>query len=205
MKLLALFSVLFLPSCAAAQAILADGAADAAKLLREARRATPVVSSFGELPSHDSWLKVDACWERSSDADADALGLPKRFCLRRLGHRTAADSHPLGWRSSALIESDFAEGSLHVSGALRENDGWAPVANLWDDGRTGAGTCGALSRAFAAVYYRIDLEGNMKPGPLEVRGFLMDSGALCAKPAQTREFLYQEISAPFATRSPVAR
>ncbi|MFA6028535.1 MAG: hypothetical protein WC969_01645 [Elusimicrobiota bacterium] len=205
MKRLSLFSVLLLPSCAAAQATLGEGAAGAATLLRDARRATPVVSSVGELPFHDSWLKVDACWERSADADADALGLPKRFCLRRLGHRTAADSHPLGWRSSALVESDFAEGSLHVSGALRENDGWAPVANLWDDGRTGAGTCGALSRAFAAVYYRIDLGGNMKPGPLEVRGFLMGSGALCAKPAKTREFLYQKISAPVPAGSPIAR
>jgi len=136
---------------------------------------------------------VNACWERSADADADALGLPKRFLPAPPRAPHGGRFHPLGWRSSALVESDLANGSIHVSGALREEvwlvAGGRPLERRPDRIRA----CGALSRAFAAVYYRIDLEGNMQPGPLKVRGFLMDSGALCEKPAKSREFLYQEI------------
>ena len=152
------------------------------------RRSATAVTLRREF--HESFVDIDACWTRDDDAAADALGLPKQFCLRRFGVSIPRPYQlPFTDDSAAVVAGDPVSGRLHVSGGARETWGWNIVGDLWK--RDAPAACGRLNMAFAAVYFDIDRAGNTLPNAPEIRGFLMDGSALCPSPAKARDFLYK--------------
>jgi hypothetical protein len=169
---------------------------------RAAANAAPDLSaSFAavqEALPRVSMRYVRACFEREDDARADALGLPKRFCLDRVGTRLpAGDTTPFDDRGSALVEGSPASGAKHISGGVRRADGgWDINADLFSAPEHPAGrptACGQLNMAFAAVYFSVDFGGRTIDGPVAVRGFLMDGATLCPDSAKSVSFEYRRL------------
>ncbi|MCX5789330.1 MAG: hypothetical protein NTX64_12605 [Elusimicrobia bacterium] len=137
---------------------------------------------------------VNACFERAADPRADALKLPKRFCLRRVGTRLPAGAMtPFDDRGAALIEGTPSWGAKHISGGSRRQDGgWDLVADLFQAPERRF-VCGRLNMAFAAAYFPVDAAGRPIDGPVEVRGFLMDGSPLCEHEAKSVDFEYRRL------------
>lgn len=140
-----------------------------------------------------SMRDVDACFERGADAIADVLGLPARFCLKRVGTVQPADAvTPFNQEGFGVVEGFPAAGARkHISGGARRSDGgWDIVVDLFSaPGRKSH--CGSLDRAFAAVYFPVDAVGRPLPGPVEVRGFMMDSSPRCPGYARSVQLDYR--------------
>jgi hypothetical protein len=166
----------------ASPAIAATGPSALDVAFAAARSELPIVSM----------VDVGACWQRADDAQADRLGLPKKFCLDRVGTSVASFSRtPFGQFSFGLIEGSPAYGLKHVGGAVRRADGgWDINVSLFDGWSKTEPRCGMLNSAFASVYFAVDTEGKPLGGPVEVRGFLMDGAAPCAKAAAAVYFTY---------------
>ncbi|MBI5241004.1 MAG: hypothetical protein HY926_11070 [Elusimicrobia bacterium] len=142
-----------------------------------------------ELPPRESFARFDACWSRPPHAEADALGLPRRFCLGRVGVSVPQPYDlPFVDGSAIIVEGEPAAGRFHIGGGARYADHWNIVGDLFT--RRGEPSCGKLTTTFAAVYVDIDLKGDILPATPEVRGFLMDGSSLCRQPAKSVEILY---------------
>lgn len=131
-----------------------------------------------------SMRDVDACFERPADERADALLLPLRFCVKRVGTTQPEDAiTPFNQNGYGIVEGAPAAGARkHISGGSRRADGgWDIVVDLYR-GRDGESACGRLSRAFAAIYFPVDAVGRPIAGPVEVRGFMMDGSSGCRTP-----------------------
>lgn len=180
MKALALTVLLSVPCAAYAGA----GEASLSGAFAEARGTLPVVSL----------RDVNSCFAREDDADADRLGLPKSFCLSRVGTKEPADAvTPFEREGAGLIEGVPAAGLKHISGGVRRADGgWDLIVDLFQ-APAGAQACGRLDGAFAAVYFAVDAVGRPLDGPVEVRGFMLDQSWPCAKRAAAVDFLYRRL------------
>ena len=138
---------------------------------------------------------VDACFERDVDARADALLLPLRFCVKRVGTTQPEDAMtPFNQNGYGIVEGAPAAGARkHISGGARRADGgWDLVVDLYR-GRDGEVSCGRLSRAFAAIYFPVDAVGRPIDGPVEVRGFMMDGAPRCRKPMAGVQLDYRRV------------
>ena len=114
-----------------------------------------------------SMRDVDACFERDVDARADALLLPLRFCVKRVGTTQPEDAMtPFNQNGYGIVEGAPAAGARkHISGGARRADGgWDLVVDLYR-GRDGEVSCGRLSRAFAAITSR----GRRRPADRRAR------------------------------------
>ena len=162
--------------------------AAAAAVQARAESKAPAAALTAPAP-RETYAEVNACWTRPPQAEADALGLPLRICIKRAG--VAVESGwdlPFSDKGSLIVEGEPSSGRFHVSGGAREADGWNIVAEIWSHEKPAA--CGELNLAFAAVYVDIDAEGRIRPARPVVRGFLMDGSSLCARPAKSVEILY---------------
>jgi hypothetical protein len=181
MKMIALIALLSLPgsSFAAGEAETSLSGA-----FGSAQATLPVVSM----------RDVNACFAREDGADADRLGLPKKFCLSRVGTKEPADAvTPFENEGEGLVEGSPAAGLKHISGGSRRADGgWDIVMDLFH-APAAAPSCGRLNDAFAAVYFSVDAVGRPIGGAVEVRGFLLDESFPCAKPADSPEILYRRL------------
>jgi hypothetical protein len=153
-------------------------------------------AAFGqalERPPVVSLRDVGACFERDADAVADVLGLPSRFCLTRVGTSEPVDAvTPFEQEGYGVVVGVPAAGARkHISGGSRRADGgWDLVVDLFQaPGRKSR--CGSLDRAFAAVYFPVDAVGRPLPGPVEVRGFMMDGSSMCRTPARSVQLDYR--------------
>lgn len=180
MKALSLIVLLSIP----AASLAAGGDAALSGAYAGIRAALPVVSLRA----------VNACFEREDGADADRLGLPKRFCLDRVGTREPANAvTPFEEEGSGLIEGAPASGRKHISGGARRADGgWDLVVDLFS-GPEAPQACGRLNHAFAAAYFPVDAVGRPLDGPVEVRGFLVDHSWPCAKTAAAVALPYRRL------------
>ena len=137
----------------------------------------------------ETYAEVNSCWTRPPQAEADALGLPSRICIKRAGVAVEPGwDLPFSDKGALMVEGEPSSGRFHVSGGAREADGWNIVAEIWSHEKPAA--CGELNLAFAAVYVDIDAAGHILPARPVVRGFLMDGSSLCAGPARSVELLY---------------
>lgn len=137
---------------------------------------------------------VGACFERRADAQADALGLPRRVCLDRVGTQVPADApSPFAHDAVGVIEGAPAAGLRHIGGGARTPEGWDLVVNLLST-RAPRTVCGRLNSASASAYFPVDLEGAPLEGPVTVRGFLMDGSASC--PGYARAVHFDYVPAP---------
>lgn len=148
-----------------------------------------------ERPPVVSMRDVGACFERDADAIADALGLPARFCLTRVGTSEPDDAvTPFDREGFGVVVGVPAAGARkHISGGSRRSDGgWDIVVDLFQaPGREPK--CGRLDRAFAAVYFPVDAVGRPLPGPVEVRGFMMDGSSRCREQARSVQLDYRRV------------
>lgn len=136
---------------------------------------------------------VKACFERRDDAQADALGLPRRVCLERVGTQVPAEAPgPFADDAAAVIEGIPASGLRHISGGARTPQGWELAVSL-QSSRAGRPVCGRLSSAHLAAYFPVDLEGAPLEGPVAVRGFLMDGSSSCSVSARSVDFDYLRV------------
>ena len=136
---------------------------------------------------------VDACFERVDDARADALKLPKRFCLKQVGTSVPeTDRSPFSYEGHGLVDEGQGPRPVHVSGGLRTARGWNINVDIfkYDSPKP---ACGRLNYSFAAAYFDVDLEGVPLDGPVEVRGFMMDGSGLCRTEAKAVDFLYRRL------------
>jgi hypothetical protein len=136
---------------------------------------------------------VDACFERPADARADALGLPLRFCIKRVGTLEPASAvTPFDNDGSGIVEGTPVAGTLkHISGGVRRADGgWDINVDLFGAPARKA-VCGRLNTAFAAIYFSVDAVGRPIPGPVTVRGFMMDGAPLCRDRAASVDLDYR--------------
>lgn len=163
---------------------------------RAAADAPSLPAAYAELAGSSpvvSTRAVDACFERGADAIADLLGLPRRFCLKRVGTVEPGDAvTPFERGGFGIVEGEPAAGARkHISGGSRRSDGgWDLVVDLFSaPGREAR--CGSLGRAFAAVYFPVDAVGRPIPGPVEVRGFMLDAAAACRAPARSVQLDYR--------------
>jgi len=142
-----------------------------------------------------SMREVGACFERAADATADVLGLPARFCVTRVGTVEPADAiTPFNQDGFGVVEGYPAAGARkHISGGARRADGgWDIVVDLFAaPGRKPH--CGSLNHAFAAVYFPVDAVGRPIPGPVEVRGFMMDASPRCPGYARAVQLDYRRV------------
>lgn len=140
-----------------------------------------------------SMRDVNACFERDADSRADSLGLPARFCIKRLGTSQPADAvTPFNQNGFGVVEGEPAAGARkHISGGSRRADGgWNIVVSLFS-GPEREPKCGTLNRTFAAVYFPVDAVGRPVPGPVEVRGFMTDAAPLCRDYARAVQLDYR--------------
>lgn len=161
-----------------------------------AAQAPALSSAYAELSEPrtvTSMREVGACFERGADAVADLLGLPARFCVERVGTVQPADAiTPFNQNGFGVVEGAPAAGARkHISGGARRADGgWDIVVDLFSaPGREPR--CGSLNRAFAAVYFPVDAVGRPLPGPVEVRGFMMDASPRCPGYARSAQLDYR--------------
>jgi hypothetical protein len=171
-------------------------AVTAAVLLASPVGAEPLAAAFSEVmePRQVVSLRdVGACFERGPDAVADLLGLPARFCVKRVGTTMPEDAiTPFEWNGYGIVEGAPAAGARkHISGGSRRSDGgWDIVVDLFSaPGRKPR--CGSLDRAFAAIYFSVDAVGRPLPGPVEVRGFMMDGSSDCREQARSTQIDYR--------------
>lgn len=181
MKVFTLIALLSIPG--------ASLAADSAELslpgaFAAARGSMPVVSL----------RDVNACYAREDNADADRLGLPKSFCLGRVGTKEPSDAvTPFEGEGEGLIEGSPAAGLKHISGGSRRaGGGWDLVVDLFRASGS-APACGRLNAAFAAVYFAVDPVGRPLDGPVEIRGFMLDQSWPCANTAAAAEVHYRRL------------
>lgn len=157
---------------------------------------TALSSAYAEALSRVprvSLRAVDACFERADDANADALKLPKRFCLKKVGTSVPeTDRSPFSYEGHGLVDEGQGPRPVHVSGGLRTTRGWTINVDIfkYDSPKP---VCGRLNYSFAAAYFDVDLEGVPLDGPVEVRGFMMDGSGLCRTEAKAVDFLYRRI------------
>ncbi len=140
-----------------------------------------------------SMRDVDACFERPVDARADALLLPLRFCIKRVGTTQPEDAvTPFNQNGYGIVEGAPAAGARkHISGGSRRADGgWDIVVDLYH-GLYGEVACGRYSRGFAAIYFPVDAVGRPIAGPVEVRGFMMDGSSRCKHPMASVQLDYR--------------
>jgi hypothetical protein len=162
-------------------------AAGTAAQVREGMAQAAVVRA--SLPPRETFTQVDACWSRPAQAEADALGLPRRFCISRVGVSVPRPYDlPFVDGSVMVVEGEPVSGRLHISGGARQKDGWNIVGDLFTAEKPMV--CGELNMAFAAVYVDINAKGEILSTTPEVRGFLMDGSSLCRQPAKSVEILY---------------
>ena len=136
---------------------------------------------------------VNACFTRPENERADALGLPKAFCIVRVGTREPSDAlTPFEYEGSGLVEGTPVSGlSHHISGGSRRSDGgWDLVVDLFE-AKGARPKCGKLSTAFAAIYFSVDAVGKPLAGPVEVRGFMMDLASDCRAQAASVDIDYK--------------
>lgn len=161
-----------LPAAVGAARVLARGAAE-------------------RLAARTSSLRVDACYVRAENAEADRLGLPERLCLETLSLvMPGADPHPFGYGSYMSAEGSPAAARMHIAGGAREADGWELVGSWLSVRSSEEPVCGRLNSAHASVYVKSALDGTLKDAPVAVRAFLMDGSALCPRPAPAVHFEY---------------
>jgi hypothetical protein len=170
----------------------------AAGLLSAPASAEPLAAAFSEVmePRQVVSLRdVDACFERGADAVADLLGLPARFCVKRVGTTLPENAlTPFEWNGYGIVEGAPAAGARkHISGGARRSDGgWDIVVDLFAaPGRKPR--CGSLDHAFAAIYFSVDAVGRPLPGPVEVRGFMTDSSPRCPGYARAVQLDYRRV------------
>ncbi|MBI5882857.1 MAG: hypothetical protein HZB91_07120 [Elusimicrobia bacterium] len=144
-----------------------------------------------QYPPRTTLMKVDKCWTRALNADADALGLAKEFCVDTVGVEVAYPYyHPFTYGSVMLLEGAPVSGRLHISGGAREQSGWSIVGDLFT-GKKPEQRCGELNYAGAAIYVGTDAEGRLREqAPVSVRGFMFDAASLCRLPARSVEVPY---------------
>ena len=155
----------------------------------------PAFAQVLDRPPVVSLRDVGACFERDADATADALGLPARFCLTQVGTSEPVDAvTPFDRGGFGVVVGVPAAGARkHIGGGSRRADGgWDIVVDLFQaPGREPA--CGSLGRAFAAVYFPVDAVGRPIPGPVEVRGFMMDASPRCPGYARSVQLDYRRV------------
>lgn len=179
---------LLLSLCLALPASAADlpGAVGAARGLAQ--------NTADRLATRTSTLRVDACYERIANAEADRLGLPRRLCLETLSVTVPADNPFLfSYESFMSATGTPAAARMHISGGARESDGWEAVGSWLSVRSSGAPACGRLHSAHASVYAQATAEGALKDAPVKVRAFLMDGGARCRNPAPAVHFDYTRL------------
>jgi hypothetical protein len=161
-----------------------------------AAEAPAISAAFAQIMEPRSVVSmrdVDAYFERPADARADALLLPLRFCVKRVGTTQPEDAiTPFNQNGYGIVEGAPAAGARkHISGGSRRADGgWDLVVDLYR-GRDGEVACGRLSRAFAAIYFSVDAAGRPIAGPVEVRGFMMDGSSRCRTPMASVQLDYR--------------
>lgn len=149
----------------------------------------------GDALPRVSLRAVDACFERPVDARADALGLPLRFCIKRVGTKEPANAvTPFENEGSGIVEGVPVEGTLkHISGGARRADGgWDINVDLFEASARKP-VCGRLNTAFAAIYFSVDAVGRPVAGPVTVRGFMIDGSSMCRNPAGSVQLDYRPI------------
>ena len=140
-----------------------------------------------------SQRSVNACYERSEDARADALGLPKSFCLKSVGTYVPSDpGSTLLYGGSGFVDEGSGSRLAHVSGSTRHGGVWGLTVDLFSNHAKDF-VCGRLNRAFAAVYFDVDANDVPTDGPVAIYGFLDDATSLCRTPAKAVEFLYSRV------------
>lgn len=185
-----LLSLLCLALPLSAAPSLEDAFRDASAAVRQAREEKAQAAAVrSDRPVRESYADFNSCWARPAQADADALGLPRRFCIRRAGVAvTIPYDLPFVDGSALIVEGEPVSGRFHISGGARGKDGWNIVGDLFHKEKPSV--CGELNVTFAAVYVDIDLKGNILSAMPQVRGFLMDGSSLCRQPAKSVEILY---------------
>jgi hypothetical protein len=146
------------------------------------------------LATRTSLIRVDACYERAADAEADRLGLPARLCLETVS-LTSPDlaRDPFNPEAYMSVTGTPPAPRMHIGGGARESDGWEVVGS-WLSTRAGKKPkCGALNSAHASIYVKTAYDGTLKDAPVTVRAFLMDGSALCPNYARAVHFDYKKI------------
>ena len=152
-------------------------------------------SSSEASPSvQENYAPVGACWVRPDWPAAEALSLPRKVCINKVGVIVpVTEGLPLGDGSALIVEGNPISGRWHINGAERRGEGWS-VMGLSPSKRARAGACGELSEAAVAVYVDIDERGRIRETSLRIHGVLLDGSAECPKPADTVQILYTQSS-----------
>ena len=167
---------LILPAWSAAAApadALGDAWADARAVLAEAAQG-PI-------------LRVDACFSRGENADADRVRLPKRFCI---------DSVSLlsGVRRRLQIAGSPVSGRVNVVGGA-----WNVAAGRWEalaarlfDSHDRSLPCGRLNAADATIFVDVDEQGSLLPRRPRVTALLYEVAVQCPAKSEPLEIRYEE-------------
>lgn len=150
-------------------------------------------AAVAQLATKTKTLRVDACYVRRDDEQADRLSLPKKLCLETLSIvMPENDQNPLSYEAFLTATGTPAATRMHISGAAREAGGWELVGSWLSLRSALEPVCGRLNSAHASVYVKSTFDGTLS-GPVVVRAFLMDGGSLCRTSAATVHFDYTRL------------
>lgn len=133
---------------------------------------TAVRESWATRELRQSWIEVHKCWVREPHEEADKLGLPRRFCIDRLGIELPKWANlPFTWDSAMLVEGDPITDKLHINGGAQYPTKWKIGGNLFTKRKKLK--CGKLTSAHATVNVEITKKGELLPTEPIIRAFLM--------------------------------
>ena len=182
----AAFGLLSILAAGSSALELSDVNADSIKAVRLPAGPRPEAVHSPDAASR-SFMRVDKCWARAADKEADSLGLPAKFCLSRLGFEIPTETMNIfDNRSAILAEGPGGLRSIFITGYANYGDTSSVSGYLFPGGR-----------AFAAVYLTVSRNGTVLDKAPEIRGFIM------GKNGGSRELPYAPAEAYSA--APVAK
>ena len=135
-------------------------------------KAPPPDRIFTSGAMQSSYLQTDNCWTRDTDPEADKLGLPAQFCLSRICIEVPLKNRDIfDARASILAEGRDGLKKIFITGYTKTGEDRTVIGSLF----SGKGSAG---RAFAAIYFVSSLDGTVRSGLPEIRGFIIGSASV---------------------------
>ncbi len=134
---------------------------------RASRADTPAPAVLSEEKMSSSFYQVDRCWSRTEDKEADGAGLPRRFCVKRIGIEVPAYGPDIFDRRASMLYEDAAGlKRIFITGFARKGEDRTVIGSIYGEG----------GGVFAAIYFDTSLDGKVRPALPEIRGFMLRDG-----------------------------